>query len=203
MVRQLKDVKVSEPRQENAVKRFVPNFLSVIRILMTIPIIMLIEKNPGDQTLWLFVPISIAIISDILDGHLARRWRSVSRTGLILDPLGDKILTLAITIRLLVFWRIKYWLAVMLIVRDVLIMAGCGLMTLRGKAIPPSNKTGKFTTIVIAALLTALIFNVKPLIAPLEILTAILISTSFIFYVVVFFKNFLRVRTGGDTPNGR
>ncbi len=195
MVRQLKDIKVSEPKQENRIKRLLPNLLSIIRILMTIPIVMLIEKNPEDQTLWLFVPISLAIITDFLDGHLARRWRSVSRTGLILDPLGDKILTLAITIRLLVFWRIKHWLAFMLIARDILILAACGIMTLGRKPIPPSNKIGKFAAIVLAALLTSIIFNLKPLITPLEILTAVLLIISFSSYVVVFFKSFLKVRS--------
>lgn len=67
---------------------------------------------------WLFV---VASITDWLDGYLARRLKSVSVMGKLLDPIADKILVSSILIMLIPLGRIEAIAVVILINRDVLI----------------------------------------------------------------------------------
>lgn len=72
--------------------RFAPNLITILRILLIPPIIMLMDVLPL-VSLGLFI---IAVISDKLDGYIARRYQVTSRTGALLDTLVDKIFYISI-----------------------------------------------------------------------------------------------------------
>jgi cardiolipin synthase len=65
-----------------------------------------------------------AALSDLVDGYLARRLRIESRLGATLDPIADKLNMLVAT--LLLAWQqlVPPWLAIAIIARDVVIVAG-------------------------------------------------------------------------------
>ncbi len=63
------------------------NFLSLLRIPLAFVLI-------SDQTLFRFLAISLAMLTDGLDGYLARRYRMISQVGAFLDPLTDKFFVL-------------------------------------------------------------------------------------------------------------
>lgn len=67
--------------------RNLPNFLSLLRLLMA-PFILVLPKN------LLFPFFCLAALTDVLDGFLARKLRAFSKLGLILDPLADKVFSL-------------------------------------------------------------------------------------------------------------
>jgi CDP-diacylglycerol--glycerol-3-phosphate 3-phosphatidyltransferase len=101
--------------------KFVPNVLTITRIVLTPVLLVLLFTD----TLWaqggalaVFV---VAAISDYLDGRLARSLSARSRLGQFLDPLADKVLVLGTFIALAVLLpRIVPWWAVVLIaLRDV------------------------------------------------------------------------------------
>ncbi len=69
----------------------------------------------------------LGVLSDAVDGYIARKARQQSKAGLILDPLGDKLLLMSAFICLyLVPLPIRFPLPVILIVisRDILILLG-------------------------------------------------------------------------------
>lgn len=72
--------------------RFAPNFITLLRVLLIPPIIMLMHIVPL-VSFGLFI---IAVISDKLDGHIARRYQVASRTGALLDAIADKIFYISI-----------------------------------------------------------------------------------------------------------
>ena len=71
------------------------NFISLVRALLAIPIIFTL-KDPDKLylTFWLIV---IAILSDTLDGWVARKSHGVTHLGQWLDPIADFIVILAVT----------------------------------------------------------------------------------------------------------
>lgn len=69
--------------------RHLPNLLTLLRLLLTLPIAWLLLSERFAAALWLF---AVAGASDALDGFLARRFGWVSRVGSVLDPLADKLL---------------------------------------------------------------------------------------------------------------
>jgi cardiolipin synthase len=104
-----------------------PNFLTLIRILL-IPVfvILIINKSLG----WALVIFAIAGITDGIDGLIARITRQRTELGAYLDPIADKLLISAAFITLAIIEILPSWLAVIVITRDVIILLGILVMIL-------------------------------------------------------------------------
>ena len=77
--------------------------------------------------------------TDGLDGWLARRFRSTSRTGMWLDPLADKIIVAAAVLTLSGQGRFPVWAAVVILVREVGVSVLRIALGLRGRSMPASR----------------------------------------------------------------
>lgn len=103
----------------------VANMLTAIRIGLMIPFLILIKEGRYGQALLVFF---IASITDFADGYVARRFDQKSTLGRFLDPLADKLLTTASYIVMAFshegFPSIPLWLAIAVIGRDAVILAG-------------------------------------------------------------------------------
>jgi len=96
----------------------VPNLLSILRILLVPIFIIYMLNNRMLASLIVFI---IAVVSDALDGFIARVFHQKSNLGAHLDPLADKILLISAYVTLAIFNLIPLWLAVLTISRDVII----------------------------------------------------------------------------------
>ena len=72
------------------------------------------------------VVIAVAGLSDFIDGELARRFDWRSRFGQFADPLADKLLVAVMFVVLVVQQHIPIWLALVVVLRDVVILGGAG-----------------------------------------------------------------------------
>ncbi len=93
----------------------------------------------------------LAIISDGVDGIIARAFKQKTLLGMILDPIADKVLLMSATIILSLPMGLKYripsWLTVAIISRDILILIGGLLIYLvMGKIKSSPHYLGKITT---------------------------------------------------------
>ncbi len=90
--------------------------------------------------------IAVIGISDSIDGIVARRLNQVSKLGIILDPVCDRIVFL-----LLLFWLediFPIWFFYGILIREILVMIGSLYVLTRTKTIKVSN-IGKFGTVLI------------------------------------------------------
>jgi cardiolipin synthase len=101
--------------------RDIPNLISFLRILLTIPVVWLLMEREFSAALMLF---AVAGFSDGLDGFLAKRFAWQSRLGGLLDPLADKALLMSSFLVLGVLGLIPEWLVLLVIFRDLLIVGG-------------------------------------------------------------------------------
>jgi len=101
--------------------RWLPNAISLMRIAMIAPILMYILEQRYGLALILFF---VAGFSDGVDGFLAKRFDWHTRVGALLDPIADKLLVGGTFITMVVNGLIPVWLAVLVIVRDVVIVGG-------------------------------------------------------------------------------
>ncbi len=94
------------------------NWLTVLRILL-IPVFvsLLVYRKPGPA----LVVFAGAALTDLLDGWIARRRRSQSRLGAFLDPTADKLLLTASFVTLTYLKVLPFWIAVVVISRDVIL----------------------------------------------------------------------------------
>ena len=92
-----------------------------MRIALVAPILMLILKGSFGWALALFW---VAGFSDGVDGYLAKRFEWRTRLGALLDPIADKLLVAGLFVTLAYTQDIPVWLAAVVIMRDVVIVAG-------------------------------------------------------------------------------
>ena len=100
---------------------WIPNAISLLRIVLIAPILYLIVVGDFGWALALFF---LAGFSDGLDGYLAVRFGWQSRLGALLDPAADKLLITGMFVTLAWSGEIPVWLAAIVILRDVVIVAG-------------------------------------------------------------------------------
>ena len=100
---------------------WIPNVISISRILLIAPIVALFVN---DQFGWALVLFAIAGLSDGVDGYIAKKYHWDTRLGAFLDPAGDKLLVAWSFGTLAYLGHIPAWLAVVVISRDVIIVAG-------------------------------------------------------------------------------
>ncbi|MBL3600192.1 MAG: CDP-alcohol phosphatidyltransferase family protein [gamma proteobacterium endosymbiont of Lamellibrachia anaximandri] len=101
--------------------RDIPNLISFLRILLSVPVVWLLFEREFSAALVLF---AIAGISDGLDGFLAKHFGWESRLGGMLDPLADKALLMSSFLVLGALGLVPVWLVILVIFRDLLIIGG-------------------------------------------------------------------------------
>jgi cardiolipin synthase (CMP-forming) len=101
--------------------RWLPNAISIMRIALVAPILWLMLQGRFEPAIVLFF---IAGFSDGLDGWLAKRFHWHTRLGALLDPVADKLLVAGAFITLVYTGHVPVWLAVLVVLRDVIIIGG-------------------------------------------------------------------------------
>jgi len=101
--------------------RWLPNAISLLRLVLVPPILLLILNGTYAVALVLFV---VAGFSDGVDGYLAKRFDWHTRLGALLDPIADKFLVAGTFVTLAIVELIPAWLAAIVILRDVVIIGG-------------------------------------------------------------------------------
>lgn len=94
----------------------------------------------------------VGAATDGLDGYLARRYDSTSRTGIWLDPLADKILVAAPVLTLAVLGDFPVWAAVILVARELAVSLLRAVLGLRGRSLPASRAAKVKTTLQLLAI---------------------------------------------------
>ncbi len=174
-----------------------PNLLSLSRIALAPFIGYFLWRGDGLSTIICLALFSIAAVTDGLDGYFARRFHQESETGLILDPLADKILAASTIVLLVLFREFPIWLAVIILGRDLVIL-GASAFLLRGKQVAlPSYLSGKyaFASIVLLAAFHTIRFAFG--IYVLTAVTVVLIALSTLFYA----RRFLLLLSGKPLPS--
>lgn len=100
---------------------WIPNAISLLRIALVVPILWLILHGGFG---WALVLFCVAGFSDGVDGYLAKRFDWRTRIGALLDPIADKLLVAACFVALAYLQHIPVWLAAVVILRDIVIVAG-------------------------------------------------------------------------------
>jgi cardiolipin synthase (CMP-forming) len=133
-----------------------PNLITIARIL-TVPVI--VWAITSGQMLFAFLLFLAAGVSDAVDGFLAKRFGMQSEFGSYLDPLADKALIVSIYISLGITEALPRWLVILVVSRDIMIVAAVMLSWLVDKpmAIKPLtvSKLNTAAQILLATLVLA------------------------------------------------
>jgi len=147
----------------------VPNALTVLRILLVPVFVWLVLRHGGDETAsrwWAFLVFAIAIITDRIDGDLARAKGLVTTFGKVADPIADKALTGAGFITLSMIGQIPWWITVVILAREIGITAMRFWVIRHG--VMPASRGGKIKTFLQALAIGLFVMPLASL--PVELL---------------------------------
>lgn len=136
---------MSDPAPASSGWRQLPNVLTVLRLLLVPPILVLLVRGHYEWALALAI---VAGVSDWLDGWLARHFGWQTRLGGILDPLADKLLLVGTYLTLGALGYLPAWLVGLVVLRDVIIVAGAAVYHFRFEAVQPEpTQLSKINTV--------------------------------------------------------
>ena len=131
----------------NLVKKL-PNILSTIRICLVPVFIAVYFTEEGTVKVYSALVYAVAAFTDFLDGYLARKYGNTSNLGKVLDPLGDKLMTVAAMMCITIDGIIPFWAVLVAFCKEALMGIGGLVMHRKLKSeIPPSNILGKLSTV--------------------------------------------------------
>ncbi|MDX1626531.1 MAG: CDP-alcohol phosphatidyltransferase family protein [Wenzhouxiangellaceae bacterium] len=177
--------------------RMLPNALTVLRMILVPPLVWLLLSGRHEAALAVAL---VAGISDALDGALARGFGWQTRFGGIADPLADKLLLVAAFLTLAWLGVLPAWLVGLVVLRDVVIVAGALVYHLRFGSVPASpTLLSKCNTGVQLLLVWAALLRLAEVPVPIRIVdglvigVAVLAVATLVQYVVVWSLRAARV----------
>ena len=179
----------------------IPNSISLLRICLVPLVVWLIITDKIQGAFAVFV---LAGLSDAVDGFIAKRFGMKTELGSYLDPLADKLLLVSVYIALGLLGELPSWLVILIVSRDIMIIAGFLLSWILGHpfAIDPAfiSKINTAIQIVLAAVVLgdmAFNLNLNGFRTALIFATGILTLLSASTYLIAWLRHM------SDYENGR
>ncbi|MGP3982751.1 CDP-diacylglycerol--glycerol-3-phosphate 3-phosphatidyltransferase [Streptomyces sp. KR80] len=145
---QLRGGPVGAPVTSQAGLWNIANILTMVRLLLVPGFVLLMLHNGGYDPAWrsfAWAAFGIAMITDLFDGHLARRYNLVTDFGKIADPIADKAIMGAALICLSALGDLPWWVTGVILFREI------GITLMRfwviKQAVIPASRGGKLKTL--------------------------------------------------------
>lgn len=136
------DARPGELRVTSAVWT-VPNTLSALRLVMVPVFLWLVLAHHDVAAL---IVLMASGFTDYLDGKIARQYGLITRLGQTLDPIADRLYILSTLVGLAIREIIPWWLVVLLVARDLAVLAMAPKVRRERLPIPPVHFVGKAAT---------------------------------------------------------
>lgn len=141
-------------------KRAIPNVITLARVLVAPAVFVLALTDTFAPRLLAFALFTLAALSDLWDGYLARKHGWISDFGKLMDPLADKLLLVATFVPFFIlshrpgplnelpYWgRLPAWVLVVVFGRELLVTVVRQIAARRGLVLP-AGQAGKYKTAV-------------------------------------------------------
>ncbi|EOC99493.1 CDP-diacylglycerol--glycerol-3-phosphate 3-phosphatidyltransferase [Caldisalinibacter kiritimatiensis] len=167
----------------------IPNILTTIRFFL-VPTFIYVFYTPSIENNVLiatFVFI-LAGITDVLDGYIARTYNMVTKWGIALDPLADKLMQLTVLICFTDKGYLPVWVILVVGVKELLMIAGAlFLYYFVDRTVIPSNRYGKAATVFFYVAILVIAIDISPIINYFFVLLAVTTTViAFINYLIGF-----------------
>lgn len=126
------------------------NMISFSRILVAFPIVYLHYINDYQVNATIGILIFYGVISDYLDGYIARKTNTISEIGKIIDPIADKLCALVLFIYTVWIGWIPLWFLLLAMFRDISIMLGSYFIKSKYDKVAMAIMSGKISVNILA-----------------------------------------------------
>ncbi len=167
-----------------------PNKLTLARVIM-IPffVVVLLAGLGGSASKWIALGIFIvASLTDLLDGHIARKYNLITNFGKFMDPLADKLLVCAAMICLVELGRLPAWIVIVIISREFII-SGFRLIASDNGRVIAASYWGKFKTTFQMLMICLMIADISQLVYLTDIVMWIALVLTVVSLIDYLIKN--------------
>ena len=122
--------------------------ITMVRVFMIPVYLVTMYLSRGQSNVWMWISLAIFIIAsltDFVDGYIARHYNQTSDFGKFLDPLADKLLTLAAMCMFCQWGTFPAWALMIILTREFAVSGLRMVAGPKGKVIA-AGKSGKFKT---------------------------------------------------------
>ncbi len=154
---------------------WIPNSISISRILFAFVFVWSGFAQQHRVSALGIGLLAYLLVSDWLDGFIARKLNVVSDLGKILDPLADKIAFCVLGIYFALFYHFPLWIVILIILRELIVLIVGFVIMRRLKNVPVSNWGGKLSTSALAFAMLGCYFG------PVEIMNILIIIFLFFY----------------------
>lgn len=122
--------------------------ITLLRVFMIPIYLVTMYLSGGNSNVWMWISLAIFIIAsltDFIDGYIARHYNQTSDFGKFLDPLADKLLTLAAMCMFCQWGTFPAWALMIILTREFAVSGLRMVAGPKGKVIA-AGKSGKFKT---------------------------------------------------------
>lgn len=122
--------------------------ITLVRVAMIPAYMVLMYLSAGQAGLWMYLALAlfiIASVTDFVDGYVARQYNQVSDFGKFLDPLADKLLTIAAMCMFCEWGAFPAWALMIVLFREFAVSGLRMVAGPKGRVIA-AGKSGKFKT---------------------------------------------------------
>lgn len=161
----------------------IPNILTMFRlVLVPVVVLLLVNRKP----LLGFIFFLVACLTDVLDGYIARHYHLITKLGTWLDPLADKLMSVAVIVTFTAVGILPVFVIVIVAAKELAMLIG-GFILLRRDIVIPSNKYGKIATLLLNISIVFSFFHMY--VAPYHLyiiyVALVLVIIAFIQYAVI------------------
>ena len=164
--------------------------ITLVRVFM-IPLVMIaMYLSKGVSGLWMWVSLGlfvIASVTDFIDGQIARKCNQVSDFGKFLDPLADKLLTIAVMTVFCEWGRFPAWALMIVLTREFAVTGLRLVAAPKGRVIAAAWSGKVKTASTMIGLCAVLVFPQNAIL--LWVVTAVIVVTTVYSGVEYFVKN--------------
>lgn len=175
----------------------IPNLLCVLRIFL-VPIFIYVFFSPMKNNLTIsFAIVILAGLTDILDGYIARKFNLVTKLGIVLDPLADKMMLLSVLVSMTVKGMLPLWIIVVVALKESAMIIGALVLHKNHEIIVPANIYGKAATASFYVAILAVVFKTS-----FYLFFMILFVALTFLALLMYSNNFRKIRQEIKSKNG-
>ena len=181
----------------------IPNAISIFRICLVPVFVIVYFTDTRDIKFYAVLVYAVAGLSDLLDGYLARKLDAQSKLGMLLDPLGDKLMTFIVMVCITITINKPVLILAVSIMAVKEILLGIGGIVMHKKAhadLLPANRLGKTSTFVFFVVcVTLMLYNDIPNFAAVILVsTAIILTLISLGSYLTAYINIMKTRSDSD-----
>lgn len=128
-------------RQEKLLN--IPNILTLVRIALLPSVVWRFRAGDAFGALLSYL---LAMLTDVIDGFVARRFNQVTSLGKLLDPIADKLSLVTLLWLFVSDGQIPWWILAIIVIKEGCMIAGAGIALKRGIVVY-AHPIGKATTL--------------------------------------------------------